>query len=75
MVFQITKKDTKVRMAEINKDVWPFPSVTPKLAADLSERIGFAEFLTNGRDVFIDVLKEIYADTNEQFATDVKTPN
>lgn len=65
MVFQITKKDLKVRMAEINEDVWPLPCVTPKLPAFLSERIGFIEFLTNDRVVFKDVLKEIYEDTNE----------
>ncbi len=65
MVFQVAKKDIQVRMAEINEDVWPLPCVTPKLPANLSERIGFIEFLTNGRVVFNDVLKEIYEDTNE----------
>ena len=40
MVFNVTKDDIKVRMAVINEDVWPLPSVTPKLPADPSQRIG-----------------------------------
>lgn len=62
-------------MAEIDEDIWPRPCVTPKLPANFSARIGFAEFLANDRVAFQDVLKEIYEDTNGQYGTDVKPPN
>lgn len=48
MVFNVTKEDTKVRMATINEDTWPLPSVTEKLPADPSQRIGFTEFIEVG---------------------------
>ena len=75
MVFNVTKDDIKVRMAVINEDVWPLPSVTPKLPADPSQRIGFTEFIANGRVVFEDVVRQAYEATNERFGTDVEPPN
>jgi ribonuclease Z len=62
-------------MAIINEDVWPLPSVTEKLPADPSQRIGFTQFLIDGREVFTDVVQAIYDETNEQFGTDVEAPN
>ena len=74
MVFNVTKDDIKVRMAVINEDAWPLPSVTEKLPADPSERIGFSEFITSGREVFADVIKRAYDETNEEFGTDIPPP-
>ena len=74
MVFNVTKDDIKVRMAVINEDAWPLPSVTEKLPADPSERIGFSEFITSGREVFADVIKRAYDETNQEFGTDVPPP-
>jgi len=74
MVFNVTKDDVKVRMAVINEDVWPLPSVTPKLPADPSQRIGFTKFTQDGREVFADIIKEAYAQTNKRFGTDVPPP-
>ena len=74
MVFNVTKDDIKVRMAVINEDAWPLPSVTEKLPADPSERIGFSEFVTSGRAVFADVIKRAYEETNQQFGTEVPPP-
>jgi len=75
MVFNVTKKDIKVRMAVINEDVWPLPSVTPKLPADPSQRIGFTEFIASGREVFADVIQQAYDQTNKMFGSDVQPPN
>ena len=75
MVFNITKDDIRVRMAITNDDVWPLPSITETLPADPSERVGFTQFLIDGREVFTDVVQAIYDETNEQFGTDVETPN
>jgi len=75
MVINVTKDDIKVRMAVINEDVWPLPSVTAKLPADPSERIGFTEFIESGREVFADVIQEAYEDTNKRFGTNVQPPD
>ena len=75
MVFNVTKDDVRVRMASINEDVWPLPSVTPKLPADPSERIGFTDFLTDVRELFKEVIQDIYDDTNKQFGTNEKAPD
>jgi ribonuclease Z len=74
MVFNVTKDEIRVRMSAINEDVWPLPSVIEKLPADLSQRIGFSEFVSGGRVVFEDVIKRIYDDTNEEFGTDYAPP-
>ncbi len=75
MVFNVTKDDIRVRMAVINEDVWPLPSVTPKLPADPSQRVGFTEFTESGREVFTDVIKRAYEETNKLFGTDVQPPD
>ena len=74
MVINVTKDKIRVRMAKINEDVWPLPSVTKKLAADPSKRIGFSKFITGGREVFTDVVKKVYDATNKQFGTKVPVP-
>jgi ribonuclease Z len=75
MVFNVTKEDVTVRMAVINEDAWPLPSVTETLPADPSRRIGFTDFLIDGRVVFEDVIEEIYDDTNNEFGTNVQPPS
>lgn len=74
MVWNVTKDDIRVRMSSINEDVWPLPSLTNKLPADPNERVGFSEFITNGRVVYDDVIKFYYDQTNEMFGTDYAAP-
>jgi ribonuclease Z len=74
MVFNITKNKIRVRMAKINEDVWPLPSVTEKLSADPSKRIGFSDYITSGREVFSDVIKAIYDETNKLFGSNEQPP-
>jgi len=74
MVFNVTKDTIKVRMAVINEDAWALPSVTPKLSADPSQRVGFTQFIQDGREVFTDVIKRAYDHTNKLFGTDVQPP-
>jgi len=74
MVFNVTKKDIRVRMAAYDEDIWPLPSVTKKESADPKDRIGFSEYITDGRVVFKDVIDEYYQETNEMFGTDYKAP-
>jgi len=75
MVFNVTKKDIRVRMAAYDEEIWPLPSVTKKEAADPKDRIGFSDYITGGRVVFKDVIDEYYKETNEMFGTDYPAPD
>jgi ribonuclease Z len=74
MVFNVTKDDIKVRMSAINEDVWPLPSISEKLPADPKDRVGFTDFLIDGRVVFDEVIKFYYDQTNKMFGTDYSPP-
>ncbi len=75
MVFNVTKDDIRVRMAVVDEDIWPLPSVTDKLAADPADRIGFTDFVSGGRVVFADVVKWYYDQTNQEFGTSFQPPS
>lgn len=75
MVYNVDKNDIRVRMAVVNEDVFPLPSVTEKLPADPSQRVGFTEFIQSGREVFSDIIQRAYDETNKQFGTNIPAPN
>ncbi len=75
MVWNVTKDDVRVRMSVINEDVWPLPSLTEKLPANPNDRVGFSEFIINGRVVYSDVIKFYYDQTNKMFGTNYKAPD
>jgi ribonuclease Z len=74
MVFNVTKDDVRVRMAMIDESVWPLPSTTKKLDADPSRRVGFSPYIIGGREVFKDVVKQYYEETNKQYGTKFEPP-
>jgi len=74
MVFNVTKDDIIVRMAVIDEDIWPLPSVTEKLPADPSQKIGFSNFIKNGRVPYTEVVDKIYKDINKRYGSNVETP-
>jgi ribonuclease Z len=74
MVFNVTKDTIRVRMAAVDEDIWPLPSVTEKVAANPADRVGFSDFITGGREVFQDVIDAYYKETNEMFGTDFEPP-
>ncbi len=74
MVFNVTKEDIRVRMAVIDEDIWPLPSVTEKLPANPADRVGFSPFIISGRRVYQDVIEDLYNRVNERFDTDVPVP-
>lgn len=75
MVWNVTKDDVRVRMAVADDAIWPLPSITETLPADPKDKIGFSDFITNGRQPFSDVVRQVYEDTNEQFGTDYPPPD
>jgi ribonuclease Z len=74
MVFNITRDDIRVRMATIDEDIWPQPATQAKLPPDLSQTIGFSDFITAGRVPFSDVVEQLYDDVNAEFGTSVPYP-
>jgi ribonuclease Z len=74
MVFNITKKEVKVRMAVVDEDIWPQPATQKKLPPDLSKRIGFSDFIISGRVPFKEVVDKIYADVSKKYGTNVPAP-
>ena len=75
MVFNVTKEDVKVRMAVIDEDIWPLPSTIEQLPPDFSKAVGFSDFITNGRDVFNDIIKKYYDDANKEYGSEVPYPD
>jgi ribonuclease Z len=75
MVFNVTKDDIKVRMAVVDEDIWPLPSITETLPADPKDRVGFSDYIMGGRVVYEDVIKFYYDQTNKLFGTDFKPPS
>jgi len=74
MVWNVTKDDIRTRMAAIDEAVWPQPSIYPPKPADQSKRVGFSDYIFEGRVVFSDVIKFYYDQTNEMFGTDFEPP-
>ena len=75
MVFNVKKgEDVRVRMAVIDEDIWPEPSITEKLPADPKDRVGFTDFINSGRVNYPEVVRKVYEDTNKTFGTDIPPP-
>ena len=74
MVWNVTKDDIRVRMAVIDEDIWPLPSITEKLPADPKDRVGFTDFINSGRVPYPEVVEKVYEDTNKKFGTNVPPP-
>jgi ribonuclease Z len=74
MVWNVTKDDIKVRMAATDEDIWPQPSVTEKFPADPNDRVGFTDFIAEGKLPYPNVVKKFYDLTNEEFGTNIQPP-
>jgi ribonuclease Z len=74
MVWNVTKESITTRMAAIDEDIWPQPSVYGNKPADQSRRIGFSKYIWGGRVNYKDVLKKVYDDVNKEYGTSVPVP-
>ena len=74
MVWNVTKEKITTRMAVIDEDIWPQPSVYGNKPANPEDRIGFSEYIWDGRVNYIEVLTQIYNDINEEYGTSVEVP-
>ncbi len=74
MVWNITKENITTRMAVIDEDIWPTPSVFGTRPADRSKRIGFSKYIWDGRINYTELLAKIYEDINDEYDTSVPVP-
>ncbi len=74
MVFNVAKDEIRVRMAAIDEDIWPQPPTQKALPPDLSQRIGFSDYIIEGGVPFPEVVEEIYADINKRYNTNISPP-
>jgi ribonuclease Z len=75
MVFNVTKKEVRVRMAVTDEDIWPQPSNIPLVPPDPKlTRTELSQWLLEGRVVHRDVLEEIYKEVNEKFGSNAAVP-
>ena len=75
MVFNVTKKEVRVRMAVTDEDIWPQPSNIPLVPPDPKlTRTELSQWLLEGRVVHRDVLEEIYKEVNEKFGSNAVVP-
>jgi ribonuclease Z len=74
MVWNVTKEKITTRMAAIDEDIWPQPSVLGVKRPDQSKRIGFSKYIWDGRVNYPEVLKNIYDKINKEYGTDITPP-
>jgi ribonuclease Z len=74
MVWNVTKDEIRTRMASIDEDIWPLPSITEKLPADPKDKVGFSEFIIGGKVPYFDTVDKVYKSVNEEFGTNIPTP-
>jgi ribonuclease Z len=72
MVWNVTKDDTRVRMAVVNEEVWPPPATAKPMKPDPSRRIPYSTQILSGKLDVKDVIQPIYDEINEQCGTKEK---
>jgi ribonuclease Z len=70
MVFNVTKKDIRVRASAVDEDAWPRPPLKKKNPPDTSKSIPFSDFTKSGALAFPEVVGPIYDEINEIYGTD-----
>ena len=75
MVWNVTKDEIRVRMAEVDEHVWSPPLATPAIPPDMADRaavseelgweVGYTEFIMSGVADYRDVIEPIYEEASE----------
>ena len=74
MVFNVTADDISVRMSAIDEAIWPPAPQKEKQAPDVSKMVPMSEFVVGGREVFTEIVEEIYNEINQRFGSNVPIP-
>jgi ribonuclease Z len=72
MVFNVTKKDVKIRMSAIDEEIWPSPALKKKISPDTGSAIAFSEFTMSGALGFPEIVQPLFDEINEKYGTKVE---
>jgi ribonuclease Z len=67
MVWNVTKKDIRVRMAVFDEDVWPPPATEKPQVPDPSQRIPYSKFIAGGKLDMHETIQPVYDEINKQY--------
>jgi ribonuclease Z len=69
MVFNVTKKETRIRMSAVDEEIWPSPPLKKKIAPDTGSAIAFSEFTISGALGFPEIVQPLFDEINEKYGT------
>jgi ribonuclease Z len=72
MVWNITKKDIRVRMAAVDEDVWPPPATEKPQLPDRSARIPYSKEIAGGRIDVKAAIQPVYDEINKKYGLNEK---
>jgi len=72
MVWNVTKKEIRVRMAIVDEAVWPPPATEKPEQPNPANRIPYSEMISGGRLDVKDVIQPIYDEINKEYGLDEK---
>lgn len=72
MVWNVTKDDIRVRMAQVDEDVWPPPATEEPLVPDPNERIPYSKEIASGKLDVRDVIQPTYDEINKKYGLNEK---
>jgi ribonuclease Z len=72
MVWNVTRKNIRVRMSSIDEDIWPSPPLKKKNPPDTSKAVPFSKFTLSGVLPFPEVVGPLFDEINEMYGTDVQ---
>jgi ribonuclease Z len=73
MVVNVTRDETRVRMAAVDPEIWPLPPTRAKVVKK-ERQVSYGEFTKSGEFMMRDVLEEVWGKVNEKYGTDAKLP-
>ncbi|MHC4959454.1 MAG: guanitoxin biosynthesis MBL fold metallo-hydrolase GntH [Planctomycetota bacterium] len=72
MVWNVTKKEIRVRMSAVDEDIWPSPAQRKKNPPDFTKSIPISDFTKSGALGFPEIVGPIYDEVNKLYGTDHK---
>jgi hypothetical protein len=72
MVFNVTKKEIRVRMSAVDEEIWPSPALKKKNPPDFTKAIPISDFTKSGALGLPEVVGPIYEEINKIHGTDYK---
>ena len=75
MVFNVTKDDIRVRMAAIDKEIWPMPATRPKQVDRTQATETLSEFIISGDFFMKDLLSGLWDEVNRDNGSDAVLPD